>query len=59
MASSQEQRRERIRQYCASHKLEIRPHGNAWWIVGNGVSVITIDIAGLQEKDLEPYPYIR
>lgn len=46
--------REKTRQLCAERSLGIVPYGSAWWIVGDGVSLVVADLAGVCAKDLEP-----
>ena len=51
----QEQRRREIRRECDRRGLRIRPYGNAWWIEGMGVSIITHDLADMAIKELAPH----
>ncbi len=39
---------------CHARNLQIIPYGPAWWIVGDGVSRVVADLAGVQPCDLEP-----
>ena len=49
-----EQLRTDARQLCAERGLAIQPYGNGWWIVGDGVSRVVGELAGLCQTDLEP-----
>ena len=51
----QEKNRQLIRRECDRRGLRIRPYGNAWWIEGMGVSIITHDLADMAIKELEPH----
>lgn len=46
--------RHQARQLCAEHGLAILPYGNGWWIVGDGVSRVVGELAGLCSFDLVP-----
>jgi hypothetical protein len=46
--------RHQARQLCAERGLNIQPYGNAWWIVGDGVSRVVGELAGLNGADLMP-----
>ena len=46
--------RHQARQLCAERGLAIQPYGNAWWIIGDGVSRVVGELAGLNGADLMP-----
>ena len=46
--------RHQARQLCAERGLSVRPYANSWWIVGDGVSLVRGELAGLCQTDLEP-----
>lgn len=48
--------REATRRLCAELGLAILPYGSAWWIVGNGVSRVVADLAGVGPDHLKPLP---
>ena len=50
-----EQKRNQVRLDCVARGLSVTPHGKAYLIEGNGVSFVTVDLAAIHEKDLEPY----
>ena len=50
-----EQKRDQVRLDCVARGLSITPHGKAYLIEGNGVSFVTVDLAAIHEKDLDPY----
>ena len=51
--------RHQARQLCAERGLTIQPYGNSWWIVGDGVSRVVGELAGLCQTDLEPMAQIE
>lgn len=50
--------RDRARRLCAERRLAVLPYGQAWWILGPGVSLVVADLAGVQPSDLRPLPVI-
>lgn len=46
--------RHQARLLCVERGLSIQPYGNGWWIVGEGVSRVVGELAGLCQTDLEP-----
>lgn len=51
-----EQLRNNTRQLCAERGLGIVPYGSVWWIVGNGISRVFSDLAGVTATELTPLP---
>ena len=51
--------RHQARQLCAERGLTIQPYGNGWWIVGDGVSRVVGELAGLSGADLMPFQQIQ
>lgn len=51
-----EQMRNEAVRLCADNGVEILPYGNAWWLVGKGVSRVVSDLAGLSSDHLAPLP---
>jgi hypothetical protein len=39
-------------QLCQSHKVSIRPYGSAWWLVGEGISLVVSQLEGLSTSHL-------
>lgn len=52
-----EQLRDKARQLCAAHGVAVLPYGPAWWLVGEGVSRVVGELAGLTAADIAPRPY--
>lgn len=48
--------RQRARQLCSERRLAVLPYGRAWWILGEGVSIVVADLAGIQPGDLKRLP---
>jgi hypothetical protein len=48
--------RDKARQLCAERGLGVVPYGSMWWIVGNGISRVFSDLAGIRSQDLNPLP---
>ncbi len=46
--------RHQARQLCAERGLTIQPYANGWWIVGDGVSRVVGELAGLCSADIVP-----
>lgn len=42
----------RAQQLCQSHRVSIRPYGSAWWLVGEGVSLVVSQLEGLSPSHL-------
>lgn len=40
---------------CTESGVNILPYGNAWWLLGNGISRVVSDLAGLCPGDLTPF----
>lgn len=51
--------REATRRLCAELGLRVLPYGQAWWIVGRGVSRVVADLAGVGRDQLRPLPVAR
>ena len=51
--------RHQARQLCAERGLTIQPYANGWWIVGDGVSRVVGELAGLCSADLMPFRQIQ
>ena len=51
--------RHQARQLCAERGLTIQPYANGWWIVGDGVSRVVGELAGLSGADLMPFQQIQ
>jgi len=47
-----EQLNARAKTLCAARNVEIRPYGSAWWLVGNGVSLVVSQLEGLSPSHL-------
>ncbi len=39
-------------QLCQSHKVSIRPYGSAWWLVGEGISLVGSQLECLSPSQL-------
>lgn len=50
-----ENARAKARQLCAESGVNVLPYGDAWWLVGQGVSRVMRDLAGLRPSDLQPF----
>lgn len=50
--------REQARRLCAERGLAILPYGSAWWIVGQGVSRVVADLAGVGPEHLKPWSVV-
>lgn len=53
--SEVDRRRAKIRTECDRRGLTVAPHGNAWWIVGPGVDILTVDLAHVIPTELDRY----
>lgn len=51
--------REQARQLCADHDVAIVPYGAAWWLIGEGISRVVGELAGLTAADLAPLPAVE
>lgn len=51
-----EKLKDKARQLCREHGVAVLPYGNAWWLVGNGVSRVVGELAGLCVSDIVPMP---
>ena len=51
--------RHQARQLCAERGLTIQPYANGWWIVGDGVSRVVGELAGLCASQIEAMPTIE
>ena len=47
-----EQLRRQAQQLCQSQKVSIRPYGSAWWLVGDGISLVVSQLEGLSPSHL-------
>lgn len=47
-----ERERAKAQQICAESGVKILPYGDAWWLLGNGVSRVVGTLAGLSRCDL-------
>jgi len=56
MKQTIEQLREKATKLCAEHGVTVRPYGNVWWLVGNGINRVVAELAGLCRSDLSPLP---
>lgn len=48
--------RQAARELCLEHQIAVLPYGPAWWLVGDGVSRVVGELAGLSVSDLTPLP---
>ena len=46
--------RHQARQLCAERGLTIQPYANGWWILGDGVSRVVGELAGLPRRRVQP-----
>lgn len=51
-----EQLRDKARRLCADHGIAIVPYGRAWWLIGDGISRVVGELAGLTAADLAAVP---
>lgn len=51
-----EQLRDKARALCASHGVTIRPYAGGWWLLGQQISRVVGELAGLCASDLTPLP---
>lgn len=51
-----ERRREEIQRLCAERGISITKYGAAWWLCGDGVDLIAVDLAWLQPADIRKRP---
>jgi len=49
-----ERKRQTIRAECERRGLTITPRGKAFWIAGQGVSLIVSDLATVSGRELDP-----
>lgn len=49
-----EQRRQEARQLCERHGVAVLPYGNGAWLIGEGISRVVGELAGLTQSDLAP-----
>lgn len=47
-----EQQRATARKLCADTDITVLPYGNAWWLLGQSISHVVGEIAGLSKSDL-------
>jgi len=47
-----EQLQTQARALCESKHVNIRPYGSAWWLVGDGVSLVVSQLEGLSRSHL-------
>lgn len=50
-----EKQRETARALCNEAGIEIHPYGNAWWLLGHGISRVVVELAGFTLSDLHRY----
>ncbi len=51
--------RQAATQLCADHGVTVRPYGQVWWLVGNGINRVVAELAGLCRSDLIPVPRVE
>lgn len=47
-----EQLKAQAQALCAAQKVKIRPYGAAWWLVGDGISLVVSQLEGLSPAHL-------
>jgi hypothetical protein len=47
-----EQLLRQAQQLCQLHKVTIRPYGSAWWLAGEGISLVVSQLEGLSPSHL-------
>ncbi|HJW27581.1 MAG TPA: hypothetical protein VJ576_22015 [Rhodocyclaceae bacterium] len=47
--------RRKARILCADRKIAVLPYGNAWWLLGHGVSQVVGELAGLSHSHLNRF----
>jgi hypothetical protein len=50
-----EQKRAQAQKLCADSKITVLPYGNAWWLLGQGISQVVGELAGLSHSDLNRF----
>lgn len=55
-AETLEELRDKARELCAAHGIAVLPYGRAWWLIGEGISRVVGELAGLTAGDLAPLP---
>lgn len=49
-----EQLREQAIKLCTEHGIAVRPYAGAWWLLGNGINRVVVELAGLCQSDIKP-----
>lgn len=53
-----EQQRANARALCHDSGITVLPYGNAWWLLGEGVSQVVGELAGLSLAQLQRFQQI-
>lgn len=43
---------------CAEHGITVKPYAGGWWLVGQNISRVVGELAGLCATDLRPLPLV-
>lgn len=53
------ERRAQAERLCAESGIAVLPYGNAWWLLGRGISRVVGELAGLSHTDLQRHPFTQ
>ena len=51
-----EEQRLKAMQLCAQHGVKALPYAGGWWLIGEKISRVVGELAGLCASDLRPLP---